>query len=708
MTASLGQYDASSKLQTLRGQLAALRRARQTVRWVTAWSALATAVLWILAAFFLLDLAFEMSVVQRVIVLLLAAVGVVLVFGWLVRPLLGRSESEIDLALLVEREQGIDSDLVAALQFESPDAQSWGSKHLTVAVIDYVAQLGRGLDVFSGFSRAVMARRATLLLATVAVIGGLALWRPEYAAVFLERLLLGARHYPTATTIEKVLVNDAVVLREQSSPIATRGAEGRPLVFTVLCSGQLPEQEAVREIHLSSAGVGRHDAAQLELRRLTQQQRLDQLREVENELQSALTGNVDIHSPAWIEHVAALAHCDAPSAAALIEQAEGRTVQLEKALASVRKTAGNFAEESAGAAVYRATMAQMVDSLDYTIQLNDAWTDSARISLIAQPVVAMQLTPKPPEYARDSDVAAPVGARQISVLQGSDVEVDVRAVTSKGQTKQLQEVWLTVLRDPPRRFALKPHRDNEGEVWRLPAEGSPLVDIQTETRFEVQATDADGLHLAQPLSGYIRLKADRAPTGTAKLVSHVVLPTAKPVVSWRGVTDDYGVSHVRLHVDVFRQGEPSYSPLNESGDGASEAGGDAQAANTASETGDDVAPDQPSQSPAATVEAEGPPKDRRTYELLDRLVTAAGLPLEGEYVLDLAPLELQKGDALNVILEVVDDRGEAPGVAFLADPLPIEVSDESGVKLAVLEPDERAEQQLDEITNELLEAGDSP
>ncbi|MBC8076020.1 MAG: hypothetical protein H7Y32_08100, partial [Chloroflexales bacterium] len=53
---------------------------------------------------------------------------------------LGRAGRELDIALMVERQQKIDSDLVAAIQFESPEAKRWGSTQLEGAVIDYVAE----------------------------------------------------------------------------------------------------------------------------------------------------------------------------------------------------------------------------------------------------------------------------------------------------------------------------------------------------------------------------------------------------------------------------------------------------------------------------------------------------------------------------------------------------------------------------------------
>ena len=81
--------------------------------------------------------------------------------------------------------------MVAALQFDSPNSVDWGSLHLKDAVIDYVAQLGRGLDVFEGFSRSQMMRRATIFGISVVVLGALAAWQPDYATAFFNRLLLG-------------------------------------------------------------------------------------------------------------------------------------------------------------------------------------------------------------------------------------------------------------------------------------------------------------------------------------------------------------------------------------------------------------------------------------------------------------------------------------------------------------------------------------
>src|SRR3954452_4243726 len=126
-----------SRLTGLRSQLSRLIRARAAIRAVTAWSALASGLLLALGCVLTLDVVFHLAVPQRVVVLLLASSAI----GWnwwrFTRPLLGREESEVDVALVVEQQHDIDSDLVAALQFEEHQSAAWGSPQLATAVVDY-------------------------------------------------------------------------------------------------------------------------------------------------------------------------------------------------------------------------------------------------------------------------------------------------------------------------------------------------------------------------------------------------------------------------------------------------------------------------------------------------------------------------------------------------------------------------------------------
>ena len=154
--------------------------------------------------------------------MLLAGAGVGWAFWRFTRPLMGQSESELDMALLVERQQEIDSDLVAAMQFEAPDAAKWGSPQLESAVIDYVASVGRGINVFEGFSREQMWRRGGLLALSLVAVGIAALVAPAYVSAFFNRLLLGSMHYPTRTVIERIVIND------QAGACRGQGAAGSP------------------------------------------------------------------------------------------------------------------------------------------------------------------------------------------------------------------------------------------------------------------------------------------------------------------------------------------------------------------------------------------------------------------------------------------------------------------------------------------------
>ncbi|MBW8883478.1 MAG: hypothetical protein JF612_01600, partial [Planctomycetia bacterium] len=141
----------TSRLAIFRARLKGLRTARAVYRAIAAWSALGASVIIALAGVFLLDFTFGLSIVERIIVLAIAIAAIAWAFWRFTWPLIGRGESEIEMALLVERQHEIDTDLVAALQFEWPHAITWGSPQLKAAVVDYVAAASSTIDVFRGF-----------------------------------------------------------------------------------------------------------------------------------------------------------------------------------------------------------------------------------------------------------------------------------------------------------------------------------------------------------------------------------------------------------------------------------------------------------------------------------------------------------------------------------------------------------------------------
>ena len=104
-----------------------MKHRRWLVRLATAYSAVAVAALATLLVAMLLDWLLDMSMPQRLVAMGICFGTVLWVFYRYALPWLGHRESEVDMALLIEREERIDTDLVAALEFESPVAPTWGS-----------------------------------------------------------------------------------------------------------------------------------------------------------------------------------------------------------------------------------------------------------------------------------------------------------------------------------------------------------------------------------------------------------------------------------------------------------------------------------------------------------------------------------------------------------------------------------------------------
>jgi hypothetical protein len=231
-----------TQLALLRSRLSQLHGQRKLLRWTTAWSAVALAVLWALGAAFLLDWSLAMSRAQRVVLLVMVGVAILWAFRRYALPWLGARESEIDLALMVERQQSIDSDLVAALQFESPASGRRGSPELERAVIDYVAEFSRDLNVFEGLPRAPARRRVRLLALTLAPLVVLAALFPHHFSAFVNRMFLGSAHYPTRTVLERIVINGTSIPPAKTAASVVACPYGQPLELRVACGGELPPQ----------------------------------------------------------------------------------------------------------------------------------------------------------------------------------------------------------------------------------------------------------------------------------------------------------------------------------------------------------------------------------------------------------------------------------------------------------------------------------
>jgi len=235
-----------TQLAPLRTRLNALRLARRAVRWGSALSQLVVALVagWFVA--YLLDRGLNLSWPGRVVVLAawLMAIGW---FAWRhMLPQMLDTESLEQLALAVEHRQGIDSDLVAALQFDAAPVGAWGSPRLSSAVVEYVAEFSPSLNVFEGFSWRPLPRR--LIVAAIAALVAFALCvrHPDHAAAFWNRFWLGTAHYPTRTVIAKLAINGQQVPVYHAEPVRLRMAQGQPLQLQAEWSGEPPDAGAVR------------------------------------------------------------------------------------------------------------------------------------------------------------------------------------------------------------------------------------------------------------------------------------------------------------------------------------------------------------------------------------------------------------------------------------------------------------------------------
>ena len=243
-----------TKLSRLRSRLVRLQHRRWRIRLATAYCALMVAVLVTLAVAMLFDWLLDMSPVQRLVALGVCFVAVVWAFYRYTLPWLGSHENELDMALLIQQQEHIDSDLVAALQFESSKAGEWGSVQLEEAVIDHVADIDQQLNIFRALPRRPLWHRVELLAVVVTVWAAVWLFFPGYVETFVSRLLLKQRHYPTRTVIDAIAINGQSVDTKNPGACTVKIPAGSAAQFSVTCRGRLPANGEVRLASLAGEG----------------------------------------------------------------------------------------------------------------------------------------------------------------------------------------------------------------------------------------------------------------------------------------------------------------------------------------------------------------------------------------------------------------------------------------------------------------------
>ena len=490
-----------TRLIDLRRRLANLRRRRQRIRVGTALTGMAAALLTIVAAVFLLDWLFEMTRVQRAVLLLLGVAATGWAFYRYFLPWVGYEETDLQMALLVERQHNIDTDLIAALEFESPQAPAWGSPALEAAVIDHAAGLSQRLNVMQGISLDALKRRALVFGVACVAWTVVAIFFPYHVATFFQRMLMSNVHYPTRTHIEAITVRN---LKE--GPVDNGGAAWQT-VDSRKVDPQAPDKKPVRIYY---------------------------------------GGKVQIDVACDRRHVPAQ-----PGRVVLSGVKSGTQTTLE------------LARASEGDNLFTAEWARPIESVDVQVYLGDAWTEQWRLELTEPPVIEIQPEVIPPMYAgKETDrIQLTPGLLQFSVVEGSQVRF--RLVSDKWLKSAYLEARNDDGAHTYRLEAVDSDSRKDGRhVYMIGAaegEQGPLGAVTQLTRYTIQVVDVDGQQLERPKEGLIRIQADGPPRIVAQTVTRYVLPTGQPTVYF-GAHDDYGIGKVTVtreitHGDVAEEDE---------------------------------------------------------------------------------------------------------------------------------------------------------
>jgi hypothetical protein len=245
---------AGDRLAVLRSRIAEVGRRRRLMRRLSVASRVALAVVIAAVALFLVDWLFAPGRLARLLMIGVAAAGVARVCWRLWRGGLVARESEADVALLIEKQEGIDSDLVAALEF-ARGAAAAGSADLRDAVVEYVADYGRSWQMPRQPVDAKLRRRLSWLAVAVGIVGAAVAMRPDFAATFVRRMLLGVAHYPTRTRIESLVIAGQGVDPTPGAAATASCPLGRPIAFEVGIGGEQPRVVRMRLQSVETGGA---------------------------------------------------------------------------------------------------------------------------------------------------------------------------------------------------------------------------------------------------------------------------------------------------------------------------------------------------------------------------------------------------------------------------------------------------------------------
>ncbi len=292
---------------------------------------------------------------------------------------------------------------------------------------------------------------------------------------------------------------------------------------------------------------------------------------------------------------------------------------------------------------------RLMDSVTIQAFIGDARSPKITVHATPLPVIAPELSVTPPEYVRAVTARAEPSEfkRALSVIEGSRVDLTIRSLN-----KPLEMVELTIGESD---YRLAPNGTNNHQ-WTLDVTNTEFAVVSETVRYQIQATDLDGIQLEAPIYGTIRIQTDQPPRLAISARTRNVVATAQPPIIW-SASDDFGLSRVIARVQVAR------------------------ADGEVSETEVEVA-----------TSLNG--KARQTS-------------IRGTYPLDLSAMKLVKGDVLKVTFAAYDYRGDAEPAVSYSEPIQLQLTDRQGILSGLLETDEESARQLDAIIRRELGIGDS-
>lgn len=484
-------------VDSLRQQLGQLQTRRQWHRLLSAAAQLVTIIAASLIAVYVLDRGLHLVVIARAAVLLLATAAVISLARRYALPAIGVRESIADVAVLVEGRSGIDTDLVATLQFSEQLHGAPGAKPVTTITATTAGTATTGVpagaathvmpaQITTGLQRAVIAGTlsrppsgqamlepiskpvARRLQFAAAILVGLSLFTivaPREVGVFLQRLLLSSVKYPTSTSITAVRINQTDVSPSGNGFQPVTIAAGTPV-----------------EMQVSIAGV-RPENARLTLR--------------------DSTGNNSIVLLAPV-----------PAAESDTNPAMVFTVQLPA----------------------------LNQSLQYAVRAGDDDRDLSQINVVPLPEVGLTYDVRlPADMSVPPEYTPPVPGRRIVTVPGDS------AVSLQFQSQHSSIKQATVIVGEQKLSAVRDSED--GRTWKLPAAGTPFASVIEPVAFTVEIIDEHGLRPATELVGEVRLLADAAPRVAAAAVTRRIISTATPVISY-AAADDRGLGSVMLQYRI--------------------------------------------------------------------------------------------------------------------------------------------------------------